>query len=76
MRRTVREYGYLPNRKLINKCADSEQILFHSLEKEYFLTNLPWLIGSLGTIVEDVTIFVQFRVFGGGTQQASAVVAA
>lgn len=25
------------------------QILFHSLEKEYLFTNLPWLIGSLGT---------------------------
>jgi hypothetical protein len=30
------------------------------------LTNLPWLIGSLGTIVEDVIIFIQFRVFGSG----------
>ena len=28
------------------------------------MTNLPWLIGSLGTIVEDVTIFIQFRTFG------------
>ncbi|KAH8625578.1 PQ-loop-domain-containing protein [Alternaria alternata] len=35
-------------------------------EKDYILTNLPWLIGSLGTMVEDVTIFVQFRVFGNG----------
>ena len=41
-------------------------ILFHSLEKQYFLTNLPWLIGSLGTVVEDVIIFIQFRVFGDG----------
>ena len=40
------------------------QILFHSVEKQYFLTNLPWLIGSLGTMAEDVTIFVQFHVFG------------
>jgi len=30
------------------------------------MTNLPWLIGSLGTMVEDVTIFIQFRVFGNG----------
>ncbi|CAI6338260.1 unnamed protein product [Periconia digitata] len=47
-------------------------ILFHSTEREYFFTNLPWLIGSLGTIVEDVTIFIQFRTFGNG-EQTSAV---
>lgn len=39
-------------------------ILFHSVELRYFLTNLPWLIGSLGTIAEDVIIFVQFSMFG------------
>ena len=38
-------------------------ILCHSTEKEYFLTNLPWLIGSLGTMVEDAIIFVQFHVY-------------
>jgi len=27
------------------------------------LTNLPWLIGSLGTMAEDVTIFAQFRIY-------------
>lgn len=25
--------------------------------------NLPWLVGSLGTMVEDVVIFVQFHVY-------------
>jgi solute carrier family 66 (lysosomal lysine-arginine transporter), member 1 len=39
-------------------------ILFHSVEKQYILTNLPWLIGSLGTMAEDAVIFVQFSVFG------------
>lgn len=39
-------------------------ILFHSVEREYFLTNLPWLIGSLGTVAEDLVIFAQFRAFG------------
>ncbi|OJJ59368.1 hypothetical protein ASPSYDRAFT_149130 [Aspergillus sydowii CBS 593.65] len=38
-------------------------ILCHSTEKNYFITNLPWLIGSLGTMVEDVTIFAQFRMY-------------
>ncbi|KAL4750750.1 hypothetical protein BDW72DRAFT_108548 [Aspergillus terricola var. indicus] len=38
-------------------------ILCHSTERNYFLTNLPWLIGSLGTMVEDVIIFAQFRLY-------------
>jgi len=44
--------------------ANFLQILFHSTEKQYFLTNLPWLIGSLGTIAEDAIIFVQFHMYG------------
>jgi len=46
-------------------------ILFHSLEKDYILTNLPWLIGSLGTMVEDGIIFVQFRMY---KQRVNAIV--
>jgi len=57
---------------LLGNATYGAGILFHSLEKEYFLTNLPWLIGSLGTMVEDVTIFIQFRAFGTG-EQTSAV---
>ncbi|KAI0996270.1 hypothetical protein K3495_g11909 [Podosphaera aphanis] len=38
-------------------------ILCHSLEKNYLATNLPWLIGSLGTLAEDVVIFLQFRIY-------------
>jgi len=38
-------------------------ILFHSTQKEYFVRNLPWLIGSLGTVVEDITIFAQFHMY-------------
>lgn len=38
-------------------------ILFHSLERDYIITNLPWLIGSLGTILEDGLIFMQFRMY-------------
>lgn len=39
-------------------------ILLHSVEKQYFLKNLPWLIGSLGTIAEDAVIFFQFSKYG------------
>ena len=27
------------------------QIMFHSLERNYIYTNLPWLVGSLGTFI-------------------------
>lgn len=37
------------------------------------MTNLPWLIGSLGTMVEDATIFIQFRIFGNGEQTTAVV---
>lgn len=39
------------------------QILCHSTERNYIITNVPWLIGSLGTMIEDVTIFIQFRLY-------------
>ncbi|CZT22948.1 related to vacuolar membrane PQ loop repeat protein [Ramularia collo-cygni] len=49
---------------LLGNASYGAGILFHSLEKSYILTNLPWLIGSLGTMVEDAIIFVQFHAFG------------
>lgn len=38
-------------------------VLAYSQEKEYFVRALPWLLGSLGTMVEDCIIFVQFRIY-------------
>ena len=38
-------------------------ILCHSTEHADVMKNLPWLIGSLGTMVEDVTIFAQFHMY-------------
>lgn len=35
----------------------------YSQEKDYFIRALPWLLGSLGTMVEDCVIFVQFRLY-------------
>jgi len=49
---------------LLGNATYGAGILFHSLERRYFLTNLPWLIGSLGTMAEDAVIFVQFHTFG------------
>ena len=38
-------------------------ILCHSLEPDYIMTSLPWLIGSLGTITQDCVIFYQFQLY-------------
>lgn len=38
-------------------------ILAHSLEKQYLLENAPWLIGSLGTVLQDIVIMWQFRLY-------------
>jgi hypothetical protein len=35
----------------------------YSQERDYFIRALPWLLGSLGTMVEDGIIFVQFRIY-------------
>lgn len=48
-------------------------ILCHSTEREYVVTNLPWLIGSLGTMAEDVIIFIQFRIYAVQDGRPSAV---
>jgi solute carrier family 66 (lysosomal lysine-arginine transporter), member 1 len=48
-------------------------IIFHSQEKEYLLTNLPWLIGSLGTMIEDGIIFLQFRIYASSKKTLSAI---
>ncbi|KAJ5217645.1 uncharacterized protein N7469_011270 [Penicillium citrinum] len=48
-------------------------ILCHSTEWEYVVTNLPWLIGSLGTMAEDVIIFIQFRIYAVQEDRPSAV---
>jgi len=48
---------------LLGNATYGAGILAHSLEKEYILTNLPWLIGSLGTMAEDGIIFIQFRIY-------------
>lgn len=49
---------------LMGNLTYGAQILSHSLEREYLITNAPWLIGSLGTMVEDGIIFLQFRIYG------------
>ncbi|POR32541.1 Aspartate-semialdehyde dehydrogenase [Tolypocladium paradoxum] len=38
-------------------------LIAYSQDQGYLLNALPWLLGSLGTMVEDATIFVQFRLY-------------
>ncbi|KAG6009887.1 hypothetical protein E4U21_000989 [Claviceps maximensis] len=45
-------------------------LIAYSQQKEYLITALPWLVGSLGTMVEDSTIFVQFRIYGDNSRQS------
>ncbi|XXH02697.1 glycoside hydrolase 3 protein [Hypoxylon texense] len=38
-------------------------VFSYSQEPEYIVKAIPWLLGSLGTIVEDCIIFYQFRIY-------------
>ncbi|KAK4229893.1 putative vacuolar amino acid transporter YPQ1 [Podospora fimiseda] len=38
-------------------------VISYSQESDYLVRALPWLLGSLGTMVEDCIIFVQFRIY-------------
>ncbi|CAN3354658.1 vacuolar lysine transporter Ypq1p [Diutina catenulata] len=39
------------------------QILFYRSDHQYIMLNMPWLLGSLGTIAEDSIIFAQFYMY-------------
>lgn len=38
-------------------------VFSYSQEPEYIIKAIPWLLGSLGTVVEDGIIFYQFRIY-------------
>jgi len=48
-------------------------ILAHSTERSYVVKNVPWLLGSLGTMVEDGIVFWQFRLYANNAQEQSTV---
>lgn len=39
------------------------QILFYRSDAKYILLNLSWILGSIGTIFEDLIIFTQFYIY-------------
>ncbi|KAJ1680122.1 hypothetical protein EV182_000629 [Spiromyces aspiralis] len=44
-------------------------ILLYSVERTYLMANAPFLLGSLGTIVEDLAMFGQFYAYSGRTRE-------
>lgn len=48
-------------------------ILAHSTEHDYVMKNIPWLIGSLGTMVEDVVVFWQFRLYRNNVEERAVI---
>lgn len=59
---------------LTGNMAFGLSLVSYSQEPEALVRALPWLLGSLGTVVEDSIIFVQFRIYSknGSTQAASS----
>jgi uncharacterized protein with PQ loop repeat len=47
----------------VTYCAS---ILIKSLEKEYIISNLPWLVGAGGTLLFDIVIAIQFLMYDRG----------
>ena len=48
-------------------------VVAYSQDTSYLIKTIPWLLGSLGTIVEDLVIFAQFRMYS-PQQKHNAVV--
>ncbi|KAM0561148.1 hypothetical protein ACHAPJ_003652 [Fusarium lateritium] len=46
-------------------------LVAYSQDKKYLLNALPWLLGSLGTIAEDVIIFIQFRLYSNNERESA-----
>ncbi|KAF5549621.1 hypothetical protein FPHYL_9598 [Fusarium phyllophilum] len=46
-------------------------LVAYSQDKKYLLNALPWLLGSLGTIAEDIIIFVQFRIYSNDERESA-----
>jgi hypothetical protein len=39
-------------------------IFLYSTEEQFLIAKLPWLVGSIGTLCFDFTIFTQFIIYG------------
>lgn len=62
---------------IMGNLSYSGGILFLRSDWEYIRKYLPWLLGSLGTVFEDLIIIAQFWIYGpymGGVDNESAIV--
>ncbi|KAJ2031961.1 hypothetical protein IWW57_000454 [Coemansia sp. S610] len=48
---------------ILGNTAFTLSLLLHSLDNDYLLANMPWVIGSTGTLIFDLAIFYQFYVY-------------
>lgn len=48
---------------MLGNITYSGGILFYRCDRNYIMLYLPWLIGSLGTVFEDLTILLQFYLY-------------
>ncbi|EGD76265.1 hypothetical protein PTSG_00968 [Salpingoeca rosetta] len=46
-------------------------VLLQSVERDFLIDHMPWLLGSVGTLIFDFTIFCQFLCFGGNTSASA-----
>lgn len=49
---------------IMGNLSYSGGILFYRTDWEYVKLYLPWLLGSLGTVFEDIIIIIQFSIYG------------
>ncbi|KAJ2743418.1 putative vacuolar membrane transporter for cationic amino acids [Coemansia sp. BCRC 34301] len=58
---------------ILGNVAFTLSLLLHSLDNDYLLANIPWIIGSTGTLVFDLAIFYQFYLYQVGDPLPSTV---
>lgn len=49
-------------------------LLTYSQDPKYLVNSIPWLLGSVGTMVEDSIIFLQFHLYGENSRTTQSVV--
>lgn len=55
---------------MLGNISYSGSILFYSTEWDYVKLYIPWLLGSLGTVFEDLIIMAQFWIYGSAPSQS------
>ncbi|KAI9504472.1 PQ loop repeat-domain-containing protein [Coemansia spiralis] len=56
---------------ILGNVAFTLSLLLHSLDSSYLLANVPWIVGSTGTLFFDLAIFYQFYIYHESSRQAA-----